>query len=214
MDYQLIKPLVLRVIAESRTGESSISELVQNIHTLSPEEHRITALRNKIGWALRELKHEGAVVRTAKGTIKLSKRVAKQTKLILTCNSAALTGRLFEEECRRVLSHFKFTKVRLTGKTCDRGVDGEASFSICKELTLKFAIQCKGGGKKVSSPQVREFIGSITGTFAGGIIFSSAGFTEEALAVVSKIKQPPIYLFGSETISRYYTHKYTSSGNA
>ena len=214
MDYQLIKPHILRAIAESQTGERRVSELVQQIHVQIPEEQRLAALQNKIGWAVRELKHEGAIIRTAKGTIKLSKRVAKQKKLVLTCNSNALTGRLFEEECKRVLSHFKFSKLRLTGKTCDRGVDGEASFCICKELTLKFAVQCKGGGKKVSSPQVREFIGSIAGTYAGGIIFSSAGFTEEALAVARKLKQPPIFLFGKDIISRYYTHKYTISGDA
>ena len=214
MDYQLIKPLILRVVAESRIGARSVPELVQQIHTLIPDEQSVAALRNKIGWAVRELKNEGAVVRTAKGNIKLTKRVAKQKRLVLTCNSNALTGRLFEEECKRVLSHFRFTKLRLTGKTGDRGVDGEASFCICKELTLKFAIQCKGGGKKVSSPQVREFIGSIAGTYAGGIVFSSAGFTEEALAVARKLKQPPVYLLGKEIISQYYTHKYTSSGDA
>ena len=171
-------------------------------------------LRNKIAWAVRELKNEGAIIRTANGPIKLTKRVAKQKKLVLNCNSSALTGRLFEEECKRVLAHFKFSKLRLTGKIGDRGVDGEASFCICKEVTLKFAIQCKGGGKKVSSCQVREFLGSIVGTYAGGIVFSSAGFTEEALAIARKLKQPPVYLLGKEIISRYYKHKYTFSRDA
>ena len=54
----------------------------------------------------------------------------------------------------------------------------------------------------------------LTHGYAGGIIFSSAGFTEEALAVARKLKQPPIFLFGKEIISRYYTHKYTISGDA
>lgn len=209
MDYQYIKPLVLRVIVESRTGVRSASEMAQLIYSLIPKEQSLSVLRNKIRWALRELKHERAIIRTTKGTIMLTKRVAKLKKSILNCNSNSLTGRLFEEECKRVLSHFKFSKLRLTGKTGDRGLDGEASFCVCKEITLKFAIQCKGGGKKVSSPQVREFIGSIVGTYAGGIIFSSAGFTEEALAIVRKQKQPVIYLLGKDIIDRYYTHKYT-----
>lgn len=204
-----MKPLVLRVIVESQTGERSISELVQKIHALTKDEHGLTALRNKISWAVRELRHEGAIVCTAKRSFKLSARVVKQKHTVPTRNSIALTGRLFEEECKRVLSHFKFSKLRLTGKTCDRGVDGEASFSICEGLVLRFAIQCKGGMKKVSSPQIREFIGSIIGVYAGGIIFSSAGFTSESLAIARNQKQPPIFLVGKNIFSRYYESKYS-----
>lgn len=208
MDYQHIKPYVLRVIAETSTGECSVSDLVDQIHASLPEEKKLTALRSKIGWAVLELKNEGTIIQTARETVKFASRIAKRKNLVSAFKSDTLTARLFEEECKRVLCHFKFVKVRLTGKTCDRGIDGEATFCICKELTLKFAIQCKGGRKKVSSPQVREFIGSIVGVYAGGIIFSSAGFTHEALASVKKLRQPPVYLVGKEIIGRYYTNKY------
>lgn len=208
MDYHLFKPLILRAIAESDKGELSVASLVKSVGTQTSGERNLSTLRSKVGWAVRELKAEGLVLRKPEGFLRLSKRAEKQSNRKHPHPPLALTGRLFEEECRRILSHLKFSKIKITGKTCDRGVDGEATYSIGGEIDLKFAFQSKGGGKKVSSPQVREFIGSITSSFAAGIIFSSAGFTEEALAVARKITQPSVYLLGKEAISRYYKNKH------
>ena len=142
------------------------------------------------------------------GVIRLPKRLLAQSSSFTRTNPIKLSGRFFEEESRAILKNLGFSRVRILGKTCDNGIDGEASYTIGDFIQMKFAFQCKGGIKRVSSPQIREFVGSISGSYAAGLFFSASGFTREARTASVREDLPQIYLIGPDEIRSFYSKKY------
>ena len=85
----------------------------------------------------------------------------------------------FERLCQRILRESGFTKVEVTGKSGDGGVDG---IGILRMNLVSFTVlfQCKKYKDSVSSVAVRNFRGAMQGRCDKGLIITTGTFTSEA----------------------------------
>lgn len=85
----------------------------------------------------------------------------------------------FERLCQRVLREYGFTKVKVTGRAGDGGIDGVGVLRI-KLLSFHVAFQCKRYKGSVSSPQIRDFRGSMSAKSDKGLFITTGTFTKDA----------------------------------
>ena len=85
----------------------------------------------------------------------------------------------FERLCQRVLREHGFTKVKVTGKAGDGGIDGVGVLRI-KLLSFHVAFQCKRYKGNVSASQVRDFRGSMSAKSDKGLFITTGTFTKDA----------------------------------
>lgn len=91
-----------------------------------------------------------------------------------------LTPRGFEKLCLRLLRELGFTKLKITGKPNDGGVDGVGSFVINEVLSFDVLIQAKRFKSSVGSNVVRDFRGALSGRAEKGLIITTGSFTPSA----------------------------------
>lgn len=105
----------------------------------------------------------------------------QQLKVIL--QSMSDTG--FERLCAEIMTR-NGLEAKATGKTGDKGIDGEGFFPIDKQhlIGIQVAWQCKryAGTTSVRSPEVRDFRGAMHTQIDHGVIFTTSKFTAEAQA--------------------------------
>ncbi len=116
--------------------------------------------------------------------------VSYKTELLNILQSLPPDG--FERMCQRLLRESGFEQVKVTGKTGDGGIDGHGIFQENIFVSSRVLFQCKRYKGSVSSPQVRDFRGSMIGRADKGIIITTGYFTknakEEALRVLPLIE--------------------------
>jgi restriction system protein len=106
----------------------------------------------------------------------------------------------FERLCQRLLRESGFKKVMVTGKSGDGGIDGEGILEINPLLSFKVLFQSKRYQGAVSSSQVRDFRGAMTGRADKGIIITTGRFTQNAKKEAIRDGAPPIELVDGEAI--------------
>ena len=85
----------------------------------------------------------------------------------------------FERLCQRALREYGFTKVKVTGRAGDGGIDGVGVLRI-KLLSFHVAFQSKRYKGSVSSPQIRNFRGSMSAKSDKGLFITTGTFTKDA----------------------------------
>jgi len=85
----------------------------------------------------------------------------------------------FERLCQRILRESGFTKVEVTGKSGDGGIDG---IGLLRMNLVSFTVlfQCKKYKDSVGSVAVRNFRGAMQGRCDKGLIITTGTFTSEA----------------------------------
>lgn len=85
----------------------------------------------------------------------------------------------FERLCQRVLRESGFTKVQVTGKVGDGGIDG---IGVLKINLLSFTVffQCKRYKGSVSASAIRDFRGAMMGRADKGLVMTTGTFTSDA----------------------------------
>jgi restriction system protein len=98
---------------------------------------------------------------------------------ILTTLVEKVSPDAFERLCQRILREAGFTKVEVTGKTGDGGIDG---IGILRMNLVSFTVlfQCKKYKDSVGSVAVRNFRGAMQGRCDKGLIITTGTFTAEA----------------------------------
>jgi restriction system protein len=86
----------------------------------------------------------------------------------------------FERFCRALLLETGFEDVEMTGQSGDKGIDGNGTLRINPFVTIKVMYQCKRYKDSVSSPQIRDFRGAITGRADRGLFITTGKFTQDA----------------------------------
>lgn len=86
----------------------------------------------------------------------------------------------FERLCQRVLRESGFEDVKVTRKTSDGGIDGTGKLIINGLISFNIAFQCKRYKGSVSSPEIRNFRGSMDSNIEKGIFITTGLFTEDA----------------------------------
>ena len=91
----------------------------------------------------------------------------------------AMDPAAFERLCQRVLREYGFTKVEVTGRAGDKGIDGVGVLRI-KLLSFHVSFQCKRYKDSVGSPEIRNFRGSMSAKTDKGIFITTGTYTKDA----------------------------------
>ena len=105
----------------------------------------------------------------------------------------------FERLCQRILRESGFTKVEVTGKSSDGGIDG---IGILRMNLVSFTVlfQCKRYKDSVGSSVVRDFRGAMQGRCDKGLIMTTGNFTSEAKKEATRDGAPTIDLIDGENL--------------
>src|SRR5690606_24567550 len=106
----------------------------------------------------------------------------------------------FEVFGKELLEVYGFSKMTVTNKSRDGGIDGYGQLRV--GIThLNVAVQCKRwNNNSVSRTEVDKFRGAIQGEFEQGMIFTTSKFTKEALAATRKPGAVPIILIDGNSL--------------
>jgi len=106
----------------------------------------------------------------------------------------------FERLSQRLLREAGFVQVVVTGRGGDGGIDGFGTLQVNPPVSFKVLFQCKRYGGSVSSSQVRDFRGAMSGRADKGIIITTGTFTAEARREASRDGVPPMELIDREKL--------------
>ena len=85
----------------------------------------------------------------------------------------------FERLCQRILRESGFTKVEVTGRSGDGGIDGAGVLRV-NLISFHVRFQCKRYAGSVGAPQVRDFRGAMVGRADKGLFITTGAFTTDA----------------------------------
>ena len=85
----------------------------------------------------------------------------------------------FERLCQRVLREKGFTKVEVTGRTGDGGIDGIGVLRV-NLISFQIVFQCKRYAGSVGSGAIRDFRGSMVGRADKGLFMTTGRFSPSA----------------------------------
>lgn len=111
-----------------------------------------------------------------------------------------LSAKEFERLCQRILREAGFIHVQVTGKTNDKGIDGIGTIRVGGFISFKVYFQCKKYQNTVSSPDIREFKGTMVGRAERGLFITTGRFTKEAEEEANRDGAPPIDLIDGKLL--------------
>jgi restriction system protein len=105
----------------------------------------------------------------------------------------------FERLCQRLLRESGFTKVEVTGRAGDGGIDGTGVLRI-NLLSFHVLFQCKRWRGSVGAGVVRDFRGAMMGRADKGLIITTGTFTPDARREATRDGAPAIDLLDGEAL--------------
>lgn len=105
----------------------------------------------------------------------------------------------FERLSQRLLRQSRFTRVEVTGKSADGGIDGVGVLRV-NLISFQVLFQCKRWKSSVGSEVVRNFRGAMQGRADKGLIITTGTFTAEARKEATRDGAPAIDLIDGETL--------------
>ena len=105
----------------------------------------------------------------------------------------------FERLCQRLLRESGFTKVEVTGRPSDGGIDGIGVLRM-NLVSLQVLFQCKRWKGSVGAAVVRDFRGAMVGRADKGLIITTGNFTVEARKEATRDGAPAIDLIDGENL--------------
>lgn len=103
----------------------------------------------------------------------------------------------FERLCQRLLRESGFTKVEVTGKSGDGGIDGNGVLRV-NLVSFHVLFQCKRYKDSVGPGVVRDFRGAMQGRADKGLIITTGTFTPEARREATRDGAPALDLIDGE----------------
>ena len=85
----------------------------------------------------------------------------------------------FERLCQRLLREYGFTRVEVTGRSGDGGIDGTGVLRL-NLLSFHVNYQCKRYANTVGPSSIRDFRGALAGRADKGLFITTGRFTREA----------------------------------
>jgi restriction system protein len=111
----------------------------------------------------------------------------------------AISPDAFERLAQRLLRESGFTKVEVTGKSGDGGIDGVGILRM-NLVSFQVSFQCKRWKGSVGSSTVRDFRGAMVGRADKGLIITTGNFTADARREATRDGAPAIDLIDGETL--------------
>lgn len=99
----------------------------------------------------------------------------------------------FERLCQRILRESGFTKVEVTGRSGDGGIDGTGVLRV-NLLSFHVLFQSKRIKGSVGAPVIRDFRGAMVGRADKGLVITTGSFTPEARREATRDGAPAIDL--------------------
>jgi restriction system protein len=111
----------------------------------------------------------------------------------------AVEPAMFERLCQRLLRASGFTRVEVSGKTGDGGIDGAGVLRM-NLISFQVLFQCKRWKGSVGSEVVRNFRGAMQGRADKGLIVTTGTFTSDARREATRDGAPAIDLIDGEAL--------------
>ena len=105
----------------------------------------------------------------------------------------------FERLCQRILRESGFTKVEVTGRSGDGGIDGVGVLRL-NLLSFHVLFQSKRWRGTVGAPTVRDFRGAMVGRADKGLILTTGTFTADARREATRDGAPAIDLVDGDSL--------------
>lgn len=112
---------------------------------------------------------------------------------------AAMKPDAFERLCQRILRESGFTRVEVTGRSGDGGVDGIGVLRV-NLVSFHVFFQCKRWKGSVGASIVRDFRGAMVGRADKGLIITPSTFTADARREATRDGAPAIDLVDGEAL--------------
>jgi restriction system protein len=106
----------------------------------------------------------------------------------------------FERLCQRVLRESGFTKVEVTGRTGDGGIDGIGILRV-QLVSFQVLFQSKRWKGSIGPAVVRDFRGAMVGRADKGLIITTGTFTADARREATRDGAPAIDLVDGDTLA-------------
>ncbi|PWG03756.1 restriction endonuclease [Sphingosinicella humi] len=106
----------------------------------------------------------------------------------------------FERLAQRILRESGFTRVEVTGKSGDGGIDGHGVLRV-NLISFQVLFQCKRYKGSVSAGTVRDFRGAMQGRADKGLIITTGTFTPDARREATRDGAPAIDLIDGEALT-------------
>jgi restriction system protein len=107
----------------------------------------------------------------------------------------------FERLCQRILRESGFTKVEVSGRSGDGGIDGHGVLRV-NLISFQVLFQAKRWQSPVGASVVRDFRGAMVGRADKGLIMTTSTFTRDARAEATRDGAPAIDLVDGEDLCR------------
>jgi restriction system protein len=107
----------------------------------------------------------------------------------------------FERLCQRILRESGFTEVTVEGRSGDGGIDGRGIYKIGGLISIRVIFQAKRYKGSVSSQQIREFKGTMTGRAEKGVFITTGTFTRDAKTEATRDGSTPIDLVDGQALA-------------
>lgn len=168
------------IVQNSGRGVWSLTKRGQQTSTLDP-----TDVERQLR-AQRHAAHDGSSEEDD------AQESAWQTELLDTIRSLGPSD--FEHLCQFVLRESGFSRVEVTGRTGDGGIDGTGVLRLSRLISFPIVFQCKRYANNIGAPAIRDFRGAMEGRADRGLVITTAGFTVEAQREASRDGAKPIDL--------------------
>ena len=99
----------------------------------------------------------------------------------------------FERLCQRILRESGFTKVEVTGRSGDGGIDGAGVLRV-NLISFHVRFQCKRYAGSVQAREIRDFRGAMVGRADKGLFMTTGRFTSGAVREAVRDGAPAIDL--------------------
>lgn len=108
----------------------------------------------------------------------------------------------FERLSKRLLRESGFTKVEVTGRSGDQGIDGMGILQLSL-MSFPVLFQCKRYQGTVGPGAVRDFRGAMMGRSDKGLIITTGSFSSEARREATRDGAPPIELIDGDELCEH-----------
>lgn len=105
----------------------------------------------------------------------------------------------FERLCQRMLRESGFTKVEVTGRSGDGGIDGTGVLRLTL-LSFQVLFQCKRWKGTVGASVVRDFRGAMVGRADKGLVITTGTFSADARREATRDGAPAIDLIDGDAL--------------
>ncbi|SCZ08908.1 restriction endonuclease [Microvirga guangxiensis] len=180
-------------------GHGAVDNSERGVWSLTDKGESITetdieAIKRNVRMANYEARKSGA---TAKPASDEAEVFLWNERLLETVQS--IPPDAFERLCQRILRESGFTRVDITGKSGDGGIDG---IGVLRMHLVSFHVlfQCKRWKGSVGSNVVRDFRGAMVGRADKGLIITTGTFTSEARREAARDGAPAIDLVDGESL--------------